>query len=226
MPNGLLYRVAVDSESGGWNAPCRKNGSFCYVSIPDDTPSGRGSMFDHGYDEFIPFVTAIGDSWPAGLSGLCHLDPDFAHLTYGDAGGRAQRIREFIVPGSFIVFWAGLRWLDGPQAGSIVCSIIGFYQVSHVLCASDIGILDTHRNAHTRHATLPTITLLSLPTLATPGVSAATFLSASTATERSAYLRTSSPLGVISAARTASYSKTAISSSAVARLSSTTPNAS
>ena len=112
-------------------------------------------MFDHGYDEFTPFVTAIGDSWPTALSGLCHLDPDFAHLTYGDAGGRAQRIREFIVPGSFIVFWAGLRWLDGPQAGSIVCSIIGFYRVSHVLSASDVGILDTHRNAHTRHASPP-----------------------------------------------------------------------
>lgn len=127
-------------------------GSFCYVPIPDDTPSERGTMFDRRYDEFVPFVTTLGDSWPAGLSGLCHLDPDFAHLTYGDAGSRAQRIREFIIPGSFIVFWAGLRWLDGPRAGSIVCSIIGFYRVSHVLCAGDVGILDAHRNAHTRHA--------------------------------------------------------------------------
>ena len=155
MPNGLFYRVAIDSQSGGWNAPCRKDGSFCYVPIPDGTRSGRGTMFDHGYDEFMPFVSSIGGSWPPALTGLCHLDPDFSQLTYGDGGSRAQRLREFIVPGSFIVFWAGLRWLDGPAAGSIVCSIIGFYRVSHVLSAADVGILDAHRNAHTRHAGTP-----------------------------------------------------------------------
>src|SRR5260370_20208827 len=155
MPNGLFYRVAVDSASGGWNAPCRTNGSFCYVPIPDANPSGRGTMFDRSYDEFSPFVTAMGDTWPSTLSGLCHLDPDFAHLTYGDQGSRAARLREFITPGSFIVFWAGLRWLDGPRAGSIVCSIIGFYLVSHVLRASDAGVLDAHRIAHSRHSGIP-----------------------------------------------------------------------
>lgn len=109
-------------------------------------------MFDHHYDEFVPFVTALGDSWPAGLSGCCHLDPDFSHLTYGDGGSRAQRLREFVIPGGFIAFWAALRWLDGAQAGSLVCSIIGFYRVSHVLSAGDVGVLDPHRNAHTRRA--------------------------------------------------------------------------
>jgi hypothetical protein len=73
-------------------------------------------------------------------------------LTYGDAGSRGQRIREFIVPCSFIVFWAGLRWLDGLQQGGLVCSIIGFFRVSHVLQAADAGVLDAHRNAHTRFA--------------------------------------------------------------------------
>lgn len=151
-PSGLLYRVAIDSTAGGWNAPCRADGAFCYVPIPEGQPGGRGEHFDHTYAEFSPFATAIGAAWPAGLSGRCHLDPDFAHLTYGDAGSRAHRIREFIVPGSFIVFWAGLRWLDGPQQGGLVCSIIGFYRVSRVLPAAEIGILDAHRNAHTRRA--------------------------------------------------------------------------
>ncbi len=152
MPNGLLYRVAVDSQAGGWNAPCRTDGSFCYVPIPEQAPGGRGAVFDHGYDEFSPFVTALGGSWPLNLSGPCHLDPDFANLTYGDRGNRAQRLRDFMVPGSFLVFWAGLRWLDGKHAGAIVCSIIGFFRVSHVLGASDVGVLDAHRNAHTRRA--------------------------------------------------------------------------
>jgi hypothetical protein len=151
-PNGLLYRVGIDGTAGGWNAPCRTDGSFCYIPIADGQPGGRGEHFDHTYEEFSPFVTSMGATCPPGLSGVCHLDPDFAHLTYGDAGSRAQRIREFIVPGSFIVFWAGLRWLDGPQQGGLVCSIIGFYRVSQVLQAADISILDAHRNAHTRRA--------------------------------------------------------------------------
>ncbi len=150
MPNGLFYRVGIDSTSGGWNAPCRVDGSFCYVPIADGGPGGRRTLFDHGYDEFSPFATALGANWPGRQSGPCHLDPDFAHLTYGDAGSRARRIREFAAPGSFIVFWAALRWLDGPAAGSLVCSIIGFFRVSRVVWAGDVGVLDAHRNAHTR----------------------------------------------------------------------------
>src|SRR5438874_1481773 len=98
MPNGLFYRVAIDSQSGGWNAPASLDGSFCYVPIPDAATGGRGAMFDHAYDEFIPSVAALGGEWPRNLRGLCHLDPDFAQLTYGDVGSRAQRIREFIIP--------------------------------------------------------------------------------------------------------------------------------
>src|SRR5947209_4649744 len=82
-PGGLLYRVGIDCTAGGWNAPCRADGSFCYVPIPEDKPSG--TLLDRRYDEFSPFVTAIGGEWP-GLSGVCHLDPDFSHLSYGDGG--------------------------------------------------------------------------------------------------------------------------------------------
>jgi hypothetical protein len=81
MPNGLFYRVCIDSASGGWNAPCRTDGSFWYVPIAEKYASDRGTLFDHGHEEFSPFVAAIGGTWPSWLSGLCHLDPDFAHLT-------------------------------------------------------------------------------------------------------------------------------------------------
>jgi Nucleotide modification associated domain 3 len=150
MPTGLLYRVGIDSASGGWNAPCRADGSFCYVPIADGQTVSRGPQFDHAYDEFSPFVTSIGATWPRRLAGACHLDPDFANLTYGDAGSRARRIRQFVVPGSFIVFWSALRWLDGPQQGGLVCSLIGFFRVARVLSAKEVDACDAHRNAHTR----------------------------------------------------------------------------
>ena len=147
--DGLLLRVGIDStrENGGWNAPCTKDRRFCYVPIPDLNSSGRGTSFDHTYDEFKPFVAAIGDGWPEHLAGTCHLDPDFAHLTYGDRGSRGARIRDTLSAGDFIVFWAGLRELPTNKR---ICSIIGLYWIAGIINASDIGPLDYHRNAHTR----------------------------------------------------------------------------
>jgi hypothetical protein len=148
MGSGILLRVGVDAIAGKWNAPCRLDGRFCYVPIPDADKSNRGPAFDHGYSEFVPFVKQLGVEWPAYLSGNCHLDPDFCHLTYGDSGNRGQRIRDFLSAGDFIVFWAGLRCNDTQE---IVCSIIGFYTISSVVNAAEVGPLDSHRNAHTRY---------------------------------------------------------------------------
>ena len=149
MSSGILLRVGIDSKYGKWNAPCRKDGRFCYVPIPDGACSDRGTVFDRYYSEFEPFVKHLGAEWPDHLEGTCHLDPDFGHLTYGDGdGGRGRRIREFVSAGDFIVFWAGLRDLDTDE---IVCSIIGFFKVAYVMNASEIGALDAHRNAHTRY---------------------------------------------------------------------------
>jgi hypothetical protein len=163
MNSGLLMRGAIDSDSGGWNGPCSADGRFCYIPISDTNGSNRDKRFDHTYEEFKPFVAVLGVDWPGHLGGNCHLDPDFAHLTYGDGGTRAERIREFVRPGSFIVFWAGMRWIDGKQAGDIVCSIIGFYRVSHIMSASSVGPMDSHRNAHTRYQPNDSIVVFADP---------------------------------------------------------------
>lgn len=147
--SGLLIRVGVDSaeENGKWNAPCLNDGSFCYVPIPSNDASNRGPSFDHTYDEFKPFVTAMGVDWPSHLSGLCHLDPDFAHLTYGDGTKRLRRIREVLRPGSIVAFWSGMRCVESQKR---ICSIIGFFTVAYVIDGASVGPTDSHRNAHTR----------------------------------------------------------------------------
>jgi Nucleotide modification associated domain 3 len=147
--NGLLIRVGVDSskENGAWNVPCSTSGRFCYVPIPADKHSSRGTAFDHTYDEFAPFVRAMGVEWPARLSGLCHLDPDFVHLTYGDGTKRANRIREYLHAGSFVAFWAGMRCIETQKR---VCSLVGFFEVAYVTNSYSIGPTDSHRNAHSR----------------------------------------------------------------------------
>lgn len=151
---GLLIRVGVDTSAkgGNWNAPCFKDGRFCYVPIPAGESSSRGSSFDHTYAEFKPFVTAMDVEWPDNLSGLCHLDPDFSHLSYGDSTKRALRIRRVLHPGDFIVFWSGLR-LHGTGNDRLICSIIGFFRVAYTINAHQVGLLDSHRNAHTRYET-------------------------------------------------------------------------
>ncbi len=146
---GLLIRVGVDSakENGKWNAPCRNDGTFCYIPIPSDDASNRDHCFDHTYDEFKPFVSSMGVDWPSHLSGLCHLDPDFAHLTYGDGTKRAKRMREHLRPGGFVVFWSGMRCVETQKR---VCSIIGFFKIAYVIDGVMVGPADAHRNAHTR----------------------------------------------------------------------------
>jgi hypothetical protein len=89
----------------------------------------------------------MGVEWPAHLSGLCHLDPDFAHLTYGDGTKRNQRMREYLRPDSFIVFWAGMRCVENQKR---ICSIIGFFRVAYIIDGALIGPADAHRNAHSR----------------------------------------------------------------------------
>src|SRR5438067_6467796 len=150
MASGILLRVGIDIKDGKWNAPCRRDGRFCYVPVTGSKRSDRGPAFDRYYLEFEPFAKQLGAEWPAHLSGTCHLDPDFGHLTYGDGdGGRGQRIRNFLSAGDFIVFWAGLRCIETEQ---IVCSIIGFFTVAYIMNAVEVGPLDAHRNAHTRYA--------------------------------------------------------------------------
>jgi hypothetical protein len=149
MASGILLRVGIDSQAGRWNAPCSVDGRFCYVPIPDGRTSDRGRIFDRHYAEFEPHVKHLGVEWPEHLSGTCHLDPDFNHLTYGDGGSRGGRIRDFLSAGDFIAFWAALR---SKETGKLVCSIIGFYTVSAIVNVSELGPLESHRNAHSRYS--------------------------------------------------------------------------
>src|SRR5205823_6395727 len=152
MNNGLLIRVAIDSTSGGWNAPCADDGGFCYVPMgsSDDLTEDYVRAY-HPYRHTVS--TFLRDSahrrthWPGVLPRWGHFDPDFEHLSYGDCGQRATRIRSHLADGGFIVFYAGLRSIHN---GELCYSIIGFYAVDRVLSGPSVRRPDWHRNAHTR----------------------------------------------------------------------------
>lgn len=152
MTKGLLVRVAIDSTSGGWNAPCTDR-DFCYV------PMGVSELtenYDRGYaayrkavERLLPPSASAAVRFPRRLPREAHFDPDFEQLTYGDGGQRAARIKDFLSTGSdnFIVFYAGLRSV---QTTKLIYSIIGFFAIDRVVDAQLVPCADWHRNAHTR----------------------------------------------------------------------------
>src|SRR5207247_1553770 len=93
--NGLLVRVGADLSPGGgtWNGPTdSETGDFAYVPIPENSPVHQGLM--KPYSSVAPTLQKFGVRLPTHLAERhMHLDPDFAHLTYGDQGERAKQLR-------------------------------------------------------------------------------------------------------------------------------------
>jgi hypothetical protein len=88
-------------------------GEFAYVTITDTKPHHAG--YERRYDEYSSALSRFDVALPEHLAGrLTHLDPDFEHLTYGDQGRRARRIREHLRPGDPLVFFAAFRPVDAP----------------------------------------------------------------------------------------------------------------
>lgn len=153
---GLLIRIGIDQTAGRWNAPCRGDGSFCY--IPMQPPNAE--TFEHGfetaYDEFEQdyrvFVAGNGPAFPDRLhKANCHLDPDFRFLSYGDRGQRGARIRTFFEgsQNNFIVFYASFQPIDYSQQ-CLVYAIIGLYCFQDVGLAKQIPPDQRNQNAHSR----------------------------------------------------------------------------
>ena len=77
-----------------------------------------------------------------------HLDPDFAHLTYGDQGQRAVQISLKVASGDLLVFYAGLA--DIHRNPRLVYAIIGLYVIDDIILASKASKSRWDENAHTR----------------------------------------------------------------------------
>lgn len=147
-------RVAADQSEGGghWNGPAdQRNGSFAYIPIPE-SKSIRPGMHKP-YSLVSPALARFNLSLPAHLAGQSmHLDPDFDHLTYGDQGQRAKQIQTKLTDGDLLVFYAGMRDVNG---SGLIYALIGLYVVETILPVHEIPESDWHRNAHTRRQISP-----------------------------------------------------------------------
>jgi len=153
--NGLLVRVGADLSAGGgsWNGPVdSETGDFVYVAIPENRALHAG--MEKPYSALEPSLARFGVSLPAHLRlRHMHLDPDFAHLTYGDQGERAKQLTANLQRGDVIVFYAGLK--DSRGAMQLVYAIIGVFLVDELVRASDIPVTDRDVNAHSRRILEP-----------------------------------------------------------------------
>lgn len=149
LVNALLVRVGADQSRGEcfWNGLVdSQSGKFTYVAIPENSPVHPG--MEKPYSALEPVLSTFGASFPPGLrSRHMHLDPDFEHPTYGDAGERAKQLRRHLSsPGDVIVFYAGLRDVAGRW--ELVYAIIGVFVVEAIMLATDIAESDRDINAH------------------------------------------------------------------------------
>lgn len=152
----ILVRVAVDQAYGKWNGPVDPaTNEFVYVSIPDTKDFETGLATP--YSLVVPALSAFARGREAKTSmvlpdaltnGNMHLDPDFVHLTYGDAKQRARELATF-TKDDVVVFYSGLRPCR-PCDHRLVYAIIGLYRIDAIVQANDVPKDRWHENAHTR----------------------------------------------------------------------------
>jgi len=153
--NVLLVRVGADLSPGGgsWNGPVDgESGDFAYVAIPETSPVHIG--MEKPYDTLTSVLARFRVQLPAYLRRQhMHLDPDFAHLTYGDRGERAKQLLTNLQANDTIVFYAGLADVHG--ATELVYAIIGLFVVQDFVLATDIPAHERDTNAHSRRVLAP-----------------------------------------------------------------------
>jgi hypothetical protein len=148
---GILVRVGIDLTAGGWNAPVDPDTfEFAYVPIPDRAQrEGLATPYASVSGALARFPQA---RLPAALRRRpMHLDPDFAHLTYGDDGARRGRSLTALAPGDLVAFFAGLRPIR-PIAHRLLYALVGLYRVAEVVPASSVPESRWSENAHTRRS--------------------------------------------------------------------------
>ena len=137
------------TEGGGrWHSIVDgETNAFVYVSIPERKPCRRG--LETPYSMLEPALRRFGAALPPHLARAnMHLDPDFRHLTYGDARRKAGQIRRRLAPGDVAVFYAALR--DVRAASPLVYAIIGVLEVEEVVPPTAIPARRREINAHSR----------------------------------------------------------------------------
>jgi hypothetical protein len=156
----LLVRIGVDQAYGGWNAPVDADGRFVYVPIPEKPDTSFHAGLERRYDEVLPPLQRFCEEHRRDLNRdlgfprellkcAMHLDPDFAHLTYGDVGGRRGAGMVNMGEGDLLVFYGGMRPIHRCPH-KLIYALMGLYVVQEVVHVADVPPKRWYENAHLR----------------------------------------------------------------------------
>ena len=167
--NCTLVRVGADLSSGGgsWNAPVDSaTYDFVYVAIPEARAVHIG--LEKPYKALKAPLDKFGVTLPDHLKPRnMHLDPDFEHLTYGDAGQKARQLKDTLRTDDMVCFYAGLR--DVRDSARLIYALIGVFVVAEIIHVASIPENLRDINAHSRRISDPGVSDIVIRGL--PGVS-------------------------------------------------------
>ena len=123
-----VYLANVGANSGHrFASPLFEDGSFEFIPIPESGGQTSGVRYSDLRSHYDPSRGLLHYVPPPLHDAVCHNDPEFETLTYGDGGDNPKSSGlTRIQPGDVLLFLARLeRWADGKRAGEPGFYLIG-----------------------------------------------------------------------------------------------------
>lgn len=153
--NIVLLRVGIDTRFGGIHSPLFADGTFEFVSIPDDrnlderTYGNSKGRHGRALKEYFPREQQI-----VAASQSMHVDPEFSTFTYGDPTRLKSGLAK-LKPGDLLVFYAGMEGWGHTATPALY--LVGFFKVKFAGFAhqlSESQLIECSGNFHVRHRNL------------------------------------------------------------------------
>lgn len=158
LVTGYLIRVGLDQgyKGGEGLAPIDREGNFSYIPIPEDAHSEETRTYGDQTGELGgPFV----EYTERGPDQVIHYDPEFESYTYGEVGPNKARTLRKLSSDDLLVFYAGLRPLEGEDRPRVY--IIGYFTIEGAYDLQDLTpeereqvLQENAKNAHAKRTEL------------------------------------------------------------------------
>ena len=151
--NIAMFRVGIDTGSGGIHGPVFSNNNFEFIPIKGaDNKYTYGNTIGRHKRYLIDYFPRHKQKNMRDVQ--MHNDPEFSTFTYGDPNTGKHRLANLLKEGDIVIFFSGLEgW--GSYHSLPAIYIIGYFVVSLAIHAKDYddAFINKHfgNNAHVRN---------------------------------------------------------------------------